>query len=147
MNMHKRIHKQNINAIEQYCYALQLAGFDPKIDEDKDVSFKIEGTTAFIEIEENDPTLFKIALPSMYEIGKENLIYALETLKRIKNHNQSSNVILIQIADDEDMITFWITTELFTLTPPLSKDFILSKLKSLLDTRDTIDQFLREHAA
>ena len=57
MNLHKRIHKQNINAIEQYCNALQLAGFTPKIGEDKDISFKIEGTTAFIEIEENNPAL------------------------------------------------------------------------------------------
>jgi len=147
MNLHKRIHKQNINAIKQYCNALQLAGFTPKIGEDKDIAFKIGKTTAFIEIEENDPTIFKIVLPSIYEIGKENLIYALMTLKRIKNHNQSSNVILIQIADDEDIITFWITTELLTLNPPLPKDFIPSKVKSLLDTRETIDKFLREHAA
>jgi len=146
MNQHKHMHKQNLDAIGQYCNALQLAGCTPKIGEDKDISFKIEGTTVFIEIEENNPAIFRIVLPSIYEIGKENLLYAVETLKRIKNHNQSSNVIFIQIADDEDVITFWITTELLTLNPTLLKDFILSKLKSLLDTRETIDKFLREHA-
>jgi len=139
MNIHK--HNQ-----QQYCDALKIAGFAPKIEEDGDISFKIGETTAFIEIEENNPTLFRIALPSIYEIGKENLIYALMTLKRIKNRNQSSNVILIRIADDEDIITFWITTELLTLNPPLPKDLIPTKVKSLIETRDTIDKFLREHA-
>ena len=86
-------------------------------------------------------------MPSIYKIGKETLVYALKTLQRIKNHDLASNVILIQIADDEDMITFWITTELLTFNPPLPENFIPSKVRSLLDTRETIDKFLREYAA
>jgi len=139
MNIHQCNH-------QQYCDALSAAGFTTKIEEDGDISFKIGKATAFIEIEENNPTLFRIALPGIYKIGKENLHYALGTLQRIKTLDSASNVALIQIADDEDTVTFWITTELLTLNPPLPENFIPSKVESLLNTSETIDKFLREHA-
>jgi len=75
-----------------------------------------------------------------------SLHYALHTLQRIKISDTTSHVALIQTADDYDIVTFWIATELLSFSPTPSKDFISSKINNLLKTSQTIDKFLREHA-
>ena len=124
-----------------------LAGFRPKLEEDNDISFKVgnkeDSSTAFLEIEETNPNLFKLALPRIYEIEKKDMCLALDTLKSIETLGKSttgnSEITLIR---DDNIFTLWISTGQLSLEQTKEKDLIKNKIHNLLETRESIDRLL-----
>ncbi|WP_320172386.1 hypothetical protein [Maridesulfovibrio sp.] len=76
----------NIDKIKN---VLAEEGFRPEVDEDGDLLFKYEGSTYFIDTEDDDKYFIKIVLPNFWEIESEeerNLAskVALETTASVK---------------------------------------------------------------
>ena len=64
---------------DEYFDLLAEEGYRPVRDDDGDISFKKEGYSLYISIDENDPTFFRLVLPRFWEIAKgtEAEIYSI----------------------------------------------------------------------
>jgi len=60
-------------------------GYRPKIDEDGDIVFKVEGGTYFVSFDEKDPNFFSIVYPNFWEIESE------EERERVLENSSEAN--------------------------------------------------------
>jgi hypothetical protein len=93
-----------ISALAEY---LKSEGYVPKIDEDGDLSFKYEGSTYWILLDESDPEFFRIALPNFWDIEND------EERRKIVNAavRASSDVKVGKVYPVED--DTWASVEIF----------------------------------
>lgn len=97
----------------QYLYTEYLTeeGYKPEIDSDGDVSFKREGRTYFIGVDEDDPEYFRVVLANIWPIESEGE-RRLVVLAADESNNRSKVSKVYTVKDN-----VWVSIELFVAQP------------------------------
>ncbi|GBU29204.1 hypothetical protein R84B8_02768 [Treponema sp. R8-4-B8] len=89
-------------------------GYNPSIDKDGDILFKVSGNSYFIIVDENDPQFFQV-----YMGFKMDTISTEDALNAVNYSNRCSKVVKVYFSADRKVVS--ITAELLLNDP---KDFI-----------------------
>ncbi len=115
-------------------------GYRPAVDKDGDVTFKREGKTYFVSIDEKDPKFFMVVLPNIWPI--ENATERTQVMKAADKVNGGSKVAKVYTKSNN----VWISTEMFL---PDQHDFatIFARTLSALDgaTKSFVDAMKSDH--
>jgi hypothetical protein len=106
-------------------------GFRPEVDDDGDVVFKREGRVFFIDVHEDDPEFFMIALPNIWPI--ESAEERIQVLSAAAHTNENEKAAKVFTKKDD----VWITIEMFVNDPEDFKtvfDRSLEAIDSAVDT-------------
>ena len=115
---------------------LREEGYNPKIDDDGDVAFKVEGKSYVIMVAENDPEFFRILFPNFWPIESddERIRVLLASVEACKDTKVAK---VFPVRDDT-----WATVEIFCM-PPESFRLVFNRCLSAL--RTAVNTFA-EHA-
>jgi len=121
--------------VEMYMAFLVEEGFRPKIEDDDDlVSFKYEGRTYYIIIDEEDEEFFRLVYPNFWEIEDESEL--AEAKEAAMYATAKTKVAKVFITTNNDV---WATVELFCAPPETFKS-VLSRCLSAV--RSSIESFV-----
>ena len=90
-------------------------GFRAEIDEDGDVHFRYEGKHMYF-IADDDDSYFRITMPNIYQVEKEERIQVLEACNKI---SQDWKLLKALVINDQ----LWLAVELFVDSTPNIDDF------------------------
>ncbi len=109
-----------------YRHFLIEEGYAPKVDEDGDVTFKFEGASFFIAVDEEDDQFFRIVLPNFWPIESEDEReqVAAAALRATMNAKVAK---VFPIRDDT-----WATVEMFCSPPETFKPVFRRCLRAIL---------------
>ena len=94
-----------------------------QVDSDGDVSFKREGLTYYIIVNESDAEFFELALPNIHHIESES--DRAEAYAAADYSNAKSKVSKVYMVNDD----VWVTAELFVASPGDFKAVFCAKLE------------------
>ena len=94
-----------------YMEYLTAEGYRPEVDSDGDVSFKREGLTYYIIVNEGDAEFFELALPNIHHIESDT--DRVDVYAAADYSNAKSKVSKVYMVNDD----VWVTAELFVASP------------------------------
>jgi hypothetical protein len=95
-----------------YMHYLQAEGYTPKVDSDGDVTFKAEGRSFYIEVNEDDLEFFRVVFPNFWEIESET--ERAEAAAAASWANMRTKVAKVYLTTRDDTS---ISAELFVVRP------------------------------
>lgn len=126
---------QDAAALQQmYMRFLEAKGYDPSIDKDGDVQFKIGKRTYFVDVHKDDPEFFMIALPNIWPIESEQ--ERRQVLAAADRVNREDKAVKVTTKDDD----VWVTCEVFL---PSAQDFNLVFNRMLKAIDGGVDAYVK----
>ena len=120
---------------QMYEAYLREEGYSPKVDEDGDIVFKIEGRVYLIMIPEDDEEFFRIIFPNFWSIGSEEERVKVNTA--CMEATKDTKVAKVFPVRDNT----WASIELFCM-PPESFRLVFRRCMSAL--RRAVDTFVQQ---
>lgn len=117
-----------------YSGYLALNGYSPSVDSDGDITFKYEGKTLFIEVNESDEAYFRVGLPNIWTVDSD--AERLQVLTACNNVTASTKVVKAYVTSGNNV---WISMELFL---PEQGDFGKVLQRGLVAMNAALDGFL-----
>lgn len=77
---------------------LDKEGYKPYIDEDGDVSFKVQGTLFYVDNDKDDTTLLRMIAPGVYKIDTDNVVEEYTALSACNDFNRTKKLIRAAIS-------------------------------------------------
>lgn len=102
------------NLAEKYLSYLKEEGFVPSMDEDGDITFKVEGKLYFFLIDDEDDRYYKLVFPNFWSVDDESerekithaCLHAARSVKVVKMYTVRDNtwaVIEMFLASTDDI--------------------------------------------
>lgn len=115
---------------EKYTTFLDGKDLFNKVDADGDVQFQYQEKTYFFDVDENDPTFFRLVLANIWPIESEE--ERLEVLRAMDIANNKVKVAKIYMVEDN----IWVGVEMFQDEGDDYEAYFDRSLKSILDCID-----------
>ena len=85
---------------------LSKEGYKPYIDEDGDVSFKVQGTLFYVDNDKDDVTLLRMVAPAIYKIDTDNVVEEYTALSACNEFNRTKKLIRAAISSSGNVSFF-----------------------------------------
>lgn len=118
---------------KMYMDFLSDEGYRPEVDKDGDVQFKAEGKTFFIDVDAEDLTYFRVALPNIWPIESEQ--ERLQCYVAADFSNAQAKVAKTYLVQDN----IWVGIEVFVAEP---QDFKKIFARSMSALGNGVNQFV-----
>ena len=120
---------------ELYMTYLKSEGYQPSIDGDGDVKFKVEGKSYYIIVSEKDLQFFQIMYPAFWKV--EDLAERQKVLLAAHHATSSTKCAKVIMVKDHA----WATVEIFVESP---EDFKKVFARSMSALRAGVDNFVEK---